>query len=71
MFYDKRDERIINCDNFQHSLCLKHCYKCIKRVHPLANCANLIWKFADQKVNGFGPAHIEKSHFKGIFGCYI
>jgi hypothetical protein len=19
-------------------------------------------------VNGFGPAHIEKSHFKGIFG---
>jgi hypothetical protein len=20
-------------------------------------------------VNGFGPAHIEKSHFKGIFGC--
>jgi hypothetical protein len=30
--------------------------------------ANLIWKFADQKVNGFGPAHIEKSHFKGIYG---
>ena len=29
----------------------------------------LIWKFADQKVNGFGPAHIEKLHFKGIFGC--
>jgi hypothetical protein len=24
--------------------------------------------FTDQKVNGFGPAHIEKSHFKGIFG---
>jgi hypothetical protein len=20
-------------------------------------------------VNGFGPAHIEKSHFKGIFRC--
>ena len=20
-------------------------------------------------MNGFGPAHIEKSHFKGIFGC--
>jgi hypothetical protein len=20
-------------------------------------------------VNGFGPAHIEKSHFKGVFGC--
>jgi hypothetical protein len=20
-------------------------------------------------VNGFGPAHIEKLHFKGIFGC--
>jgi hypothetical protein len=31
--------------------------------------ANLIWKFADQKVNRFGPAHIEKSHFKGISGC--
>ena len=30
---------------------------------------NLIWKFADQKVNVFGPAHIEKSHFKGVFGC--
>ena len=26
-------------------------------------------KFADQKVNEFGPAHIEKSHFKGVFGC--
>jgi hypothetical protein len=23
----------------------------------------------DQKVNVFGPAHIEKSHFKGVFGC--
>jgi hypothetical protein len=22
----------------------------------------------DQKVNVFGPAHIEKSHFKGVFG---
>jgi hypothetical protein len=31
--------------------------------------ANLIWKFADQKVNGIGPAHIEKLHFKGICGC--
>ena len=31
--------------------------------------ANLIWKFADQKVNVFGPAHIEKSLFKGVFGC--
>jgi tagatose-1,6-bisphosphate aldolase non-catalytic subunit AgaZ/GatZ len=31
--------------------------------------ANLIWKFADDKVNVFGPAHIEKSHFKGVFGC--
>ena len=31
--------------------------------------ANLIWKFADQKLNGFGPAQIEKSYFKGIFGC--
>jgi hypothetical protein len=31
--------------------------------------ANLIWKFADQKVNVFGPAHIEKLHFKGVFGC--
>jgi hypothetical protein len=30
---------------------------------------NLIWKFADQKVDVFGPAHIEKSHFKGVFGC--
>jgi hypothetical protein len=20
-------------------------------------------------MNGFGPAHIEKSHFNGIFGC--
>jgi hypothetical protein len=30
---------------------------------------NLIWKFADQKVNGFGPVHIEKSYYKGIFGC--
>jgi hypothetical protein len=27
------------------------------------------WKFADQKVNGFGPAHIEKSHLKLVFGC--
>jgi hypothetical protein len=25
--------------------------------------------FADQNVNGFGPADIEKSHIKGIFGC--
>jgi hypothetical protein len=31
--------------------------------------ANLIWKFADHKVNVFGPGHIEKSHFKGVFGC--
>ena len=31
--------------------------------------ANLIWKFADQKVNVFGPAHTEKSHFKGVFEC--
>jgi hypothetical protein len=31
--------------------------------------AYLVWKFADQKVNGFGLAHIEKLHFKGIFGC--
>jgi hypothetical protein len=23
-----------------------------------------IWKFADPKVNVFGPAHKEKSHFK-------
>jgi hypothetical protein len=30
--------------------------------------ANLIWKYADQKVNVFGPAHIEKSLFKGVFG---
>jgi hypothetical protein len=29
----------------------------------------LIWKFANQKVNVFGPAHIEKLHFKGVFGC--
>jgi hypothetical protein len=28
--------------------------------------ANLIWKFADQKVNVFGHAHI---YFKGVFGC--
>jgi hypothetical protein len=27
----------------------------------------LIWKFADQKVNGFGPAHIEKLHFDIFF----
>jgi hypothetical protein len=34
-----------------------------------AEGANLIWKFVDQKVNVFvGPAHIEKSHFKGVFG---
>jgi hypothetical protein len=26
-------------------------------------------QLADQKVNGFGPAHIEVSDFKGIFGC--
>ena len=32
---------------------------------------NLIWKFADQKVNVFGPAHIEKPHFKGVFGVYF
>jgi hypothetical protein len=32
---------------------------------------HLIWKFADQKVNVFGPAHIEKSHFKGVFECII
>jgi hypothetical protein len=31
--------------------------------------ANIIWKFADQKVNVFGPAHIEKSHFKENCGC--
>jgi hypothetical protein len=31
--------------------------------------ANLIWKFVNQKVNVFGPAHIEKPHFKGIFEC--
>jgi hypothetical protein len=30
-----------------------------------------IWKFADQKVNVFGPDHIEKSHFKGVLGVYI
>ena len=29
----------------------------------------LIWKFEDQKVNGFGTTHIVKSHFKGIVGC--
>ena len=28
----------------------------------------LIWKFADQKVNGFGPAHIEKLHLN-MLGC--
>jgi hypothetical protein len=39
------------------------------RHHCQIKGANLIWTFADQKVNGFGPAHIEKSHFKGIFGC--
>jgi hypothetical protein len=29
----------------------------------------LIWKFEDQKVNGFGTTHIVKSHFKGIVVC--
>jgi hypothetical protein len=57
--------------------------KCLTWFSPFSSCfiyrgrfyikrikgANLIWKFADKKVNGFGPAHIEKSHFKGIFGC--
>jgi hypothetical protein len=35
------------------------------RLNQRKVIGNLIWKFADQKVNGFGPAHIEKSHFKG------
>jgi hypothetical protein len=27
--------------------------------------------FADQNVNGFGPADIEKSHIKEILGVYL
>ena len=41
----------------------------IYTVQDLKKGTNLIWKFADQKVNVFGPAHKEKSHFKGVFGC--
>jgi hypothetical protein len=33
--------------------------------------ANLIWKFADQKVNVFGPAHIENRILKGFVGVYF
>ena len=33
--------------------------------------ANLILKFADQQVNGFGPAHIENRILKEFVGVYL
>jgi hypothetical protein len=39
------------------------------RVVKRIKGANLIWKFADQEVNVFGPANVEKSYFKRVCGC--
>jgi hypothetical protein len=33
--------------------------------------ANLIWKFADQKVNGFDPANKKKCILKEFLGVYL